>query len=54
MVDYYKGSPMQDVRDYSGKKKKKKKEKPPVYEQGELFPTAKLERMKKSTNNVNA
>ena len=24
MADYYKGSPYQDVRDYSGKKKKKK------------------------------
>ena len=24
MPDYYKGSPFQDVRDYSGKKKKKK------------------------------
>ena len=24
MADYYKGSPFQDVRDYSGKKKKKK------------------------------
>ena len=24
MTDYYKGSPFQDVRDYSGKKKKKK------------------------------
>ena len=26
MADYYKGSPGQDVRDYSGKKKKPKKE----------------------------
>ncbi len=32
MADYYKGSPGQDVRDYSGKKKKKK----PVYEQGTI------------------
>tara|TARA_Y100000114_G_scaffold115234_1_gene109325 strand:+ start:45 stop:170 length:126 start_codon:yes stop_codon:yes gene_type:complete len=24
MTDYYKGSPYQDVKDYSGKKKKKK------------------------------
>ena len=46
MVDYYKGSPMQDVRDYSGGKKKKKKDKPPVYEQGELFPKASLDKMR--------
>jgi len=50
MVDYYKGSPWQDVRDYGDKKKKKKKEKP-IYEQGELFPKAKL---KRKVNSVNA
>ena len=33
MADYYKGSPGQDVRDYSGKKKKKKG---PIYEQGTI------------------
>ena len=53
MVDYYKGSPWQDVKDYSGKKKKKKKEKP-IYIQGELFKLNKLEKNKKATNNVNA
>ena len=33
MPDYYKGSPGQDVRDYSGKNKKKKG---PIYEQGTI------------------
>ena len=47
MVDYYKGSPWQDARDYSGSKKKKKKEEKPIYEQGELFPKASLEKMRK-------
>ena len=47
MVDYYKGSPMQDVRDYSGKKKKKTKETKPIYKQGELFKEA------RKVNNVN-
>jgi hypothetical protein len=34
MADYYKGSPYQDVRDYSGKKKKKKKE---TFKQLDIF-----------------
>ena len=46
MVDYYKGSPMQDVRDYSGGKKKKKKEEKPIYIQGELFKKSSLDKMR--------
>ena len=47
MVDYYKGSPWQDVKDYSSNKKKKKKKEKPIYKQGELFEEA------RKVNNVN-
>tara|TARA_R100000353_G_scaffold174481_1_gene142543 strand:- start:178 stop:333 length:156 start_codon:yes stop_codon:yes gene_type:complete len=51
MADYYKGSPGQDVRDYSGKKKKKE-----TYEQlsiPNLHGKKKAARFK-TTNSVNA
>ena len=52
MTDYYKGSPNQDVRDYSGKKKKKE-----TFEQltiPNLFGHGKKKAAKlKKTNSVN-
>ena len=53
MTDYYKGSPMQNVRDYSGKKKKKE-----TFEQlpiPNLFGHGKKKAARfKKTNSVNA